>query len=237
MGRHDDERIVAASDLRAAQMARANAGAQPYVDPWHRGDWMQTFTGRRFYPLTPRPEDIDPIDIAHALSMLCRYNGHIDRFYSVAEHCVLMSSYLWAWAVDQGWDWDRVRGVALEALLHDASESYVGDMVRPLKHANELIAYRQAEDRVSAAVWMRFGLPTHAGDHPVPRRALESSLVKDADTRILLTERTALMPNYKPSDRWSMDGMEALPVDIHAWEPVVAEYKYLERLRALGAIE
>lgn len=56
-----------------------------------RGDWMQTYTGRRFYPLDPRPDEIDPEDIAHALSLLCRYGGHVDRFYSVAEHCVLMS--------------------------------------------------------------------------------------------------------------------------------------------------
>lgn len=51
-----------------------------------KGDWILTFTGRRFYPLDPRPEDVCLEDIAHALSLICRYNGHSRFFYSVAEH-------------------------------------------------------------------------------------------------------------------------------------------------------
>ena len=58
---------------------------------WARGSWMQTFTGRQFFPLDPHPNDVDPVDIAHALSLICRYGGHTRRFYSVAEHCVLLS--------------------------------------------------------------------------------------------------------------------------------------------------
>src|SRR4051812_20612492 len=87
---------------------------------WLRGDWMQTYTGRAFWPLDAQPEDVDPLDIAAALSMLCRYGGHVSRFYSVAEHCLLMSE---AVAPEH----------ALWALLHDATEAYMGDMVRPLK--------------------------------------------------------------------------------------------------------
>ena len=56
-----------------------------------RGSWAQTFTGRQFFPLDPDPQDIDIVDIAHSLAMQCRYNGHTDRFYSVAEHCVHVS--------------------------------------------------------------------------------------------------------------------------------------------------
>lgn len=186
-------------------------------DGWHRGDWMQTFTGKRFYPLDPRPEDIDPRDIAHALSLLCRYNGHIDRFYSVAEHCILMSYAM------------PTAELALEALLHDGSEAYCGDMVRPLKHTPEMTAYRVAEDRVMNALAIRFGLPVD--ENGVHHKSPE---VKDADTRILLTERTALMSNHKPSDRWSVDGMEALDVPIHGWNPAEAERAYLARLSKLG---
>lgn len=59
-----------------------------------RGDWIQTFTGRRFWPLDPRPEDVCIEDIAHALSLKCRFGGHCTRFYSVAEHSVHVSNYV-----------------------------------------------------------------------------------------------------------------------------------------------
>lgn len=84
-----------------------------------RGDWMMTYSGRAFWPLDPRADEIDPLDIAHALSMLCRYGGHVRRFYSVAEHCVLMSH---AVAPEH----------ALWALLHDATEAYMVDLPRPI---------------------------------------------------------------------------------------------------------
>jgi len=57
----------------------------------HKTDWIQTYTGKPFWILEPHADDIDIVDIAHALSMLCRYNGHTKRFYSVAEHCYLLS--------------------------------------------------------------------------------------------------------------------------------------------------
>lgn len=175
---------------------------------WHRGDWMQTFTGRQFYPMDPKADDIDPRDIAHALSMLCRYNGHVDRFYSVAEHCVLMSSAM------------PTPDLALWALLHDATEAYVGDMIRPLKVS--MPAYREAEDRVMAAIVERFDLPS----------VTMPPAVKDADSRILLSERDALMGSKAPA-RWGQDGMEPLPVKVEGWSPLVAESRYLKRLEEL----
>lgn len=192
---------------------------------WHRGDWMQTYTGGRFYPLSPRAEDINPFDITHALSMLCRYNGHVDRFYSVAEHCVLMSQVM------------PTPELALEALLHDGSEAYLGDMIRPLKHTEEMEPYKVAEAEVEYQIAVRFGLPLRGlapTGSPHARSYTMPAVVKDADTRILLTERTALMSNYKPSDRWLMDGMEPLDVAIQAWEPAEAKSRYLHRLAELG---
>lgn len=170
------------------------------------GDWMQTNSGGRFYPLDPRPEDMHPEDIAHALSLLCRYGGHVDRFYSVAEHCVLMS-----------------RAVppehALAALLHDATEAYVVDVPRPLKRY--LPEYRAIEDRVWRAIAARFGIP----------EAMPET-VKDADTRILLTERAALM---RHAERWFQDdGYVPLPVEVSGWLPDVAEKFYLRRLAELA---
>lgn len=188
---------------------------------WHRGDWMQTYSGRKFYPLDPRPEDIDPVDIAHALSLLCRYNGHVDRFYSVAEHCLLMSQ-----TFDDPF-------LARWALLHDATEAYVGDMIRPLKLSMK--KYRRAEDRVMLAICERFDLPFTYGfiDSPgVPRVAQMPALVKEADSRILLTERAALLK--APPEAWAMDDLEPLDVEVEGLAPYVAEGLYLHRLAYLG---
>jgi len=177
-----------------------------------RGDWMQTYTGRAFWPLDPREEEIDPLDIAHALSMLCRYGGHVRRFYSVAEHCVLMS-----YAVPPEH--------ALWALLHDATEAYMVDLPRPIKrHMRE---YRVAENRLMESVCARFGLERYgfAGEMPAS--------VKDADNRILLDERAALLGPCEL--RWNAE-LEALPllgVKIHGWSPRRAERKYLARLNEL----
>lgn len=171
---------------------------------WGRGDWMQTFTGKKFYPMSPQAEDIDPFDIAHGISMQCRYNGHVKRFYSVAEHCVLMSKAL-----------EADRDLALWALLHDATESYVGDMVRPLK--KHIPLFTEIEDTVMVVIAQRFGLAS----------AEMPAEVKDADNRILLDERAALLG--KPPAEWDVP-FEPLGVKIQAWSPKEAEYQYLRQL-------
>lgn len=108
--------------------------------------WLQTFTGRRIDLFHPDPRDIDIIDIAHALSHECRYAGHVKTFFSVAQHSVLVSEYC------DGKD-------ALWGLLHDASEAYLGDVVKPLKVSGAFRQYRILERRMQAAVCSRFGLP------------------------------------------------------------------------------
>jgi hypothetical protein len=107
------------------------------------GDWIQTFTGGAFWPLDPRVEDIRIEDIAHALSMLCRYNGHCTRFYSVAEHSVYVSRLV---APEH----------RLAALLHDASEAYLADVPRPVKPL--LQGYAEIEAIIERKVAERFGL-------------------------------------------------------------------------------
>ena len=171
-----------------------------------RGNWMQTFTGRVFYPISPLAEEMDPLDIAHSLSLQCRYGGHVDRFYSVAEHCVLMSEFV-------------SPENAIYALLHDATEAYVSDVPRPLK--GHLPEYKDIEDRVWVEVAKRFGV-----DEQVPQE------VWDADNRILLTERAALLSQTK--HKWFQDGrLEPLPVTIEGWLPEEAEDRYLARLAEL----
>lgn len=196
-------------DLRAGHAGGHESGKTAWTDgeghPMTRGDWMQTYTGRRFYPLAPFSEDVHPADIAHALSLLCRYGGHVERFYSVAEHCVLMSH-----AVPPE--------DALWALLHDATEAYVVDVPRPLKRS--LPDYRAIENRVMVAIVVRFSLES---------LAMPDS-VHDADNRILLDETAALMPNREP---WQVDELEPLGVSIAGWAPAEAERRYLGRLAEL----
>lgn len=181
---------------------------------WIRGEWMQTFTGRQFFPFDPKPEEIDPIDVAHALSLLCRYGGHVRRFYSVAEHCVHVSR-----AVHPD--------VALAALLHDAPEAYLGDVVRPLKRELLRGPYGMAEAKVEAAIALRFGLWDGRGLAP-----LMDAEVKDADNRILLDERAALL-GTSPAP-WVVEDLEPLGVDVVGWYPEEAEAHYLRRLRELA---
>lgn len=192
------QRVDGQAVLCAKHLADLNAPS------WQRGNWMQTFTGRKFYPMDPRSEDVDIIDIAHALSMQCRYNGHVQRFMSVAEHCVLVSQLV---APEH----------ALWGLLHDATEAYVGDMVRPLKlHMPE---YRAVEDQVMLAIAQKFGI-----DPAMPPE------VKTADSRILLDERAALLG--APAGDWDVAG-EPYGIKIPAWDPQSAKRTYLERFAEL----
>jgi len=85
-----------------------------------KGDWMQTYTGKKFWPLDPRSEEINIEDIAHSLAFSCRFNGHCNKFYSVAQHSVFVSTLV------------RPSEV-LAALLHDSAEAYLGDIISPLK--------------------------------------------------------------------------------------------------------
>lgn len=170
--------------------------------------WMQLHSGEPFYPLDARVEDIDINDIAHALGMVCRYAGHCRRFYSVAEHSVIMS-----FTVDPEH--------ALWALLHDAAEAYIGDVVRPLKH--QLPAYMKAEDRLVALIAARFGLKGQMPDQ-----------VKEHDLRIVVDEREQLMaPSRLP---WKMiEGCAPLGVTVAGWNPEDASQMFLSRFNTLTA--
>jgi hypothetical protein len=137
--------------------------------------WMQTFTGRKFYPLNPKPENIDLRDIAHALALQCRFGGHCQVFYSVAEHSVRVCRALPA--EHQPW-----------GLLHDAAEAYLTDIPRPIK--GRFGDYRKFEADLLAAVGERFGL----GPGP-------NETVMDMDNTLLATEaRDILGP---APDMWS----------------------------------
>lgn len=164
------------------------------------GDWMQTFTGRQFWPIDPTPNDIFIEDIAHALSMMCRYGGHTLRFYSVAEHCC----HLYDVAPKEHRLW---------ALLHDASEAYIVDIIRPLKPF--LSEYKFYEKAIMNCVARRFGMSEN-----------EPPIVKELDGRILADEAAQLMA--EPPAAWTFAG-EPLGVLIQCWSPQQAEMEFLRR--------
>lgn len=193
-------------------MSAAETATQVEARTRRRGDWMQTYTGKQFWPMDPRADEVDIVDIAHALSLSCRYAGHCINFYSVAEHSVLMTRWLQkqkAPIETQRW-----------ALLHDAAEAYLVDVPRPLKAS--LTGYAEAEANVMAAICERFAL----GSTEMPHE------VKQVDNRILVDE---YQQNLAPSavDRAYKFGPR-LGVQLQCWRPRVAETAFLHEFQRLS---
>jgi len=174
------------------------------------GDWIQTYTGRQFWPLDPRADEIHIEDIAHSLSLQCRYAGHCKRFYSVAEHSVLLARYV-------------SQPVKLWALLHDASEAYLVDVPRPIKPYLE--NYEDVERRLMYRIRDRFGLFS-VKDKPsgVAWAGHMPAEVKTADMRICVDEKAQ---NMAPGLMWGIDGLEPLGVTLQFWSPDEAERQFL----------
>jgi hypothetical protein len=178
-----------------------------------QGSWMQTATGRAYWPVDPRGEDVCIEDIAHALGHLCRYAGHTTTFYSVAEHCILVSRMV-------------PPEHAFKALLHDATEAYVVDVPRPLKKS--LPGYAEIEERNWRAICDHFGLT-----YEMPK------CIHDADVAILYAEREALLlPS--PRDDWGMGlvtPMKANPGSIFGYMPGRASALYMARFDELKELK
>lgn len=196
--------------------------------------WIQTRTGRKFSLFATRAEDVEIRDIAHALSNLCRFTGHCAEFYSVAEHSLRVSfrcAELVYAILDQpefGGGEEDLREPARQAarwgLLHDASEAYLGDVARPLKHSTGMEEYRQAETAVQLRVCERFGLPVAAPPE-----------VHVADDELLWTEVRDLMVPLHPEWRTTVkEPREPLPhVRVAAWAPQKARHMFLRRFAEL----
>lgn len=147
---------------------------------------IETLNRKYVDPLNMAVSDIDIEAIAHALSHQCRFNGYTSRHYSVAEHSYYVSCLVEAAARDAGHDEADTVALALQALLHDATEAYLVDIPRPLKSA--LPEYKGIELRLWAAMCAKFDLDLTM--HPS---------VIEADMRICVTEKLALL---------SPDGLE-----------------------------
>lgn len=176
--------------------------------------WIQTHIGRSFDLLNPTPEQVAITDIAHSLSHICRFTGHCREFYSVAQHSVLVMSLVP----------DHLKA---QALLHDATEAYVGDMSWPLKQL--LPEYKAIEQGVWEAIAEAYGLPTKLDPG-----------VKHADSVALMLERRDLMPGGKHA--WAPQFEEVarnLPVCIRIVpkSPREAWREFMDAFFALGLME
>jgi hypothetical protein len=172
--------------------------------------FIETYTGRAFWPLNPTPDAISVIDIAHALSNQCRYSGHVAFFYSVAQHCCLLASYL----ANRG-------GSALDCLqilMHDAPEAYLVDIPRPVKQY--MPEYRVWDHAINDVIreWMGWkGMPL-------------PSFQDEFDSRIIVDERAALMS--RSHNDWGHK-LEPMGIIIEPWTPEEAERRFLEIYAAL----
>ena len=188
--------------------------AEPDRAPPAPGPYLQTVSGRWVNPFDPDPDQLDAGDIARALANQCRFGGHSRVFYSVAQHSVIVSELV----EQRGGDADDV----FAALMHDASEAYLGDMPHPIKHRSSLgAAFKAAEDHLERALHDRFRIK-----EDVPE-------IKRADRALLATERRA----FSAEDwHWpELEGIEPLDLELTAWPPDEAAARFAQRYAELDA--
>ena len=165
---------------------------------------IQTQSLRYFNIVDPQPDQITIEDIAHALSHICRFAGHTNKFYSVAQHCTIMSYHV-------------TPMYALHALLHDAAEAFLGDIPTPLKQM--LPEYKIIERRVEKVILEKFGITYMPPE------------IKEFDTRMLVTEQNCLMP--EANRHWAFDA-KPLDILIRPAKPAIAKHNYLTRFEELS---
>ncbi len=182
---------------------------------------IETYTGKYFNYRDPTPESICLPDIAHALSNICRFAGHSKRYYSVAEHCVLVSYHV-------------PLHRAAEGLLHDAAEAYYGDVVAPFKPClwvgevafkagDKMYPFQTVEENLLRIIFLKYGLRW-----PLPEAVLQ------VDKQLAVTEYLSLISS--DLSPWIV-GVPELKMPAHAIVghlPSVAEQMFLGRAHVLG---
>lgn len=183
------------------------------------GDWIGMASGRQFWPLDPRAAEVDAHDIAQALANLCRFGGRCRAFYSVAQHSVWVADYC-----ARLWPGDSA--LHLHALMHDAAEAYVGDVVSPLKPAVHVLRgdrfeqFRDTEERIMRAIRAHVGISA-----PTPAMV---DRIRTADVAALAVEARDLMGDPKWPGMPEPVGDKLVPMD-----PVAARYAFTFRLGQL----
>lgn len=203
--------------------ARRPAATEPKPRAWQR-----MLSGRRLDLLEPSPLDIEIEDIAHGLARVARWNGQTlgDHALSVAQHVLIVEEIASSRNPAWGDEW------RLAALLHDAAEYVVGDLISPFKTAIGL-DYKAFENRLMEAVHMRFGLPPQLpGD--------VSAEIKSADRIAAFYEATGLAGFAEPEARQFFGRPGGLPAALEqrlsGLEPApaaLAQAAFLERFRTV----
>lgn len=171
--------------------------------------WQRMLSGRRLDLLDPSPLDVELTDIAHGLARVARWNGQTagDHAFSVAQHCLIVEFIFLHFN-------DATPGDRLMALLHDAPEYVIGDMISPFK-AVVGGGYKTVEKRLEAAIHLRFGLPPH------PSRELKDK-IKKADTIAAYFEATVLA-GFTPAEAQKFFGQpRGITRDMLSMDPVPA---------------
>ena len=186
---------------------------------------METFTGKRVNPLHMYLDDISIDDIAHSLSLICRFNGQCLQFYSVAEHSIIVADlvhreiYNLSAELYEGGD-AKVKKTCLAALLHDGAEAYIGDIVRGLKQQDQYKYIREVEKQIMGMIVTKYNCSPADWD-----------LIKYMDNVMLATEAKVLMPSsgkgwYLPET--ALRAMPVLPAD------TTVEQLFLDRFEEYG---
>ncbi len=187
--------------------------------------WQRMLSGRRLDLLAPDPQDIEISDIAHGLARVARWNGQTvgAHAFSVAQHSVLVEQIVVA---EHGGLDDRWR---LAALLHDAPEYVIGDLISPFKSALGL-DYKAFEIRLQGAIHMRYGLPPALPDDIM-------AAIKSADRIAAYWEATTLAGFDETEARayFGSPGRDGTQWDVRPWPTAVAQERFLQRFVSLGA--
>ncbi len=189
-----------------------NTKTTPEPASFDNPNWMNTSTGKRFYPSAPDANVICMSDIANGLAMDCRYSGQIDinKFYSVAEHSFILAKY----ALDLNWN---AKG-AFAILMHDAAEGYLNDLCRAVKGAVGE-SYKFLEADVQQVIADKDGIAEfYEGDM--------GEAIKTLDRRICVNEKKAL---FRHDIQWPASNLVALPgVTIRCMSPRYAKVEFLK---------
>ena len=180
--------------------------------------WIQTYTGKQFWPMSCREEDIDIKDIAHALSLVNRYQGHTKFPFSVAQHCLLGLLIINRLIISddkRNIDFDFNRDFKKAWMLHDASEAYICDLARPIKRF--FPEYKNVEEDLQYCIETRYDCRL------IDKESIK--MLKRIDNTCLYFERRQLMAT--PSIPWKEH--DTIDVSIIR-EPIIRDYgwKYNE---------